>query len=93
MFLWVMRYYLSDWCCYVIAPTRGIAKARFYEYWRLDGDYCDVRGHKIKPADGYPEGVYDIDCEILAELGVHYMTQEELDAIWDDCFPSGGAEA
>jgi hypothetical protein len=33
--------------------------------------------------DGYPEGVYDTDCEVLAELGVHYMTQEEFDAIFE----------
>ena len=83
MFLWIMRYHLSEWCCYVIAPTRGKAKMLFHEYWKLDGDYCDVRGCKVKSAYGYPAGVYDIDCEILAELGAHYMTQEELDAIWE----------
>ncbi len=87
MFLWLMRYDLSEWCCYVIAPTRNRAKALFHKYWMLEGDYCDVRGSKIKPADGYPEGVLDTDCEILAELGVHYMTQEEWDALWDEVFP------
>lgn len=83
MFLWCMRYCTSDWCCYVIAPTRGKAKMLFHEYWKLEGDYCDVRGSKVKPADGYQECVLDVDCEILSELGVHYMTQEEWDAIFD----------
>lgn len=90
MFLWFMRYWQSEWGCYVIAPTRNIAKTLFHEYWKLDGDYCDVRGSKIKPADGYPGGVYDVDCEILAELDAHYMTQEELDALMEEWFPHGG---
>lgn len=89
MFLWAMRYRLSDWCCYVIAPTRGAAKALFHEGWKWDGDYIDVRGHKVKAADGYPEGVYDIDCEILAELGAHYMTQEEWDKFWEELWEDG----
>ena len=89
MFLWMMRYYLSDWGCYVIAPTRGKAKRLFHECWKQDGDYCDVRGSKVKSADGYPEGVYDTDCEILTELGVHYMTQEEWDALWDELWEDG----
>ena len=90
MFLWFMRCWQSEWGCYIIAPTRGAAKTLFHEYWKLDGDYCDVRGSKIKPADGYPEGVYDVDCEILAELDVHYITQEELDALMEEWFPYGG---
>lgn len=89
MFLWFMRYWQSEWGCYIIAPTRGAAKAMFHDYWNLDGDYCDVRGSKVKPADGYPKGVYDIDCEILTELGVHYMTQEEFDSYWDDLWLGG----
>jgi hypothetical protein len=85
MFLWLMRYAESDWCCYVIASSRGRAKMLFHEYWRSEfcGDYCDVRGSKVKPADGFDEAVLDIDCPILNELGVHYMTQEEFDVIFE----------
>lgn len=90
MFLWLMRYAEAEWCCYVVAPTRGTAKALFHEYWRLEGDYCDVRGSKVKPADGYPEGVYDTDCEVLAELGVQYITQEEIDAFFEEIWSKDG---
>ncbi len=76
MYLWTVYYKNEDWCCYVIAPTRGRAKFLFQDYWR-EGEYTDIRLNKVKEANGYREGVYDMDCDVLRELGVRYLTEEE----------------
>lgn len=76
MYLWTVYYKNEDWCCYVIAPTRGRAKYLFQDYWR-EGEYTDIRLNKVKEANGYSEGVYDMDCDVLRELGVRYLTEEE----------------
>ena len=77
MFLWNAWYTGDEWCCFVIAPTRGRTKALFQDYWR-DGEFTDVRCRKVKPADGYDEGVYDAPCEVLEELGVRYLAEDEM---------------
>lgn len=76
MYLWTVYYKNEDWCCYVIAPTRGRAKFLFQDYWR-EGEFTDIRLNKVKEANGYREGVYDMDCDVLRELGVRYLTEEE----------------
>lgn len=76
MYLWTVYYKNEDWCCYVIAPTRGRAKYLFQDYWR-EGEYTDIRLNKVKEANGYSEGVYDMDCDVLRELGVRYLKEEE----------------
>ena len=78
MFLWLCWYVNTEWCCYVIAPTRGRAKSLFHDYWR-EGDFVDVRGYKVKEAPDAPQGVYDMDCQELKNLGVRYMTEEEME--------------
>lgn len=81
VYLWTVYYKNEDWCCYVIAPTRGRAKYLFQDYWNYDswvhGEFTDIRLNKIKEANGYREGVYDMDCDVLRELGVRYLTEEE----------------
>lgn len=76
VYLWTVYYKNEDWCCYVIAPTRGRAKYLFQDYWK-EGEFTDIRLNKIKEANGYREGVYDMDCDVLRELGVRYLTEEE----------------
>lgn len=88
MFLWKCWFSGdNDWCCYVIAPTRGKAKAMFFDWekemifsWNHD-DYVNVRSRKIKPAEGFAAQVCDMQCPELDALGVRYLTQEELDAL------------
>lgn len=78
MFLWMCRYSDDEWCCFVIAPSRGRAKALFQDYWK-EGDFTEVRCRKVKSADGAEAGVYDVNCPVLTELGVHYLTEEEIE--------------
>ena len=80
MYLWWMGFTCQEWGSFVIAPTRGRAKALFASYWSGDGEYTDVRGWKVKDAAGFEEGVYDMDCATLEALGERYMTEEEMDA-------------
>lgn len=81
VYLWTVYYKNEDWCFYVIAPTRGRAKYLFQYYWENDcwghGEFTDIRLNKVKEADGFREGVYDDDCDVLRELGVRYLTEEE----------------
>lgn len=69
----------DDWGCYVIAPTRGRAKALFFWNWCYVGygEYTCVRAWKIKSADGFQEAVLDDDCKDLETLGVRYLKKEE----------------
>lgn len=78
MFLWTVWFCNDEWACYVIAPTRGRAKSLFWDYWKWDGEYIDVRCYKVKPADGYEECVLDYQCETLESLGVSYLSEPEL---------------
>ena len=66
----------DEWCCYVAAITRNKAKSLFYEYWKSDGDYTDVRCCVVKRGVQIPTGVYDMDCEELEKLGLHYTGEE-----------------
>lgn len=82
MFLWFCWFCdYDDWGCYVIAPTRGRAKALFFGNWCYVGygEYTDVRAQKIKRADGFQEAVLDDDCKDLEALGVRYMTEKEME--------------
>lgn len=76
MFLWLCWYANDEWCCYVIAPTRGKAKWLFQNYWR-EGFYTDVRCRKVKEAPGMDQGIYDMDCPELEALGVRYRDETE----------------
>lgn len=75
MFLWLCWYANDEWCCYVIAPTRGKAKSLFHNYW-YEGWYTDVRCCKVKEAPGMEQGIYDMDCPELEALGVRYRDEE-----------------
>lgn len=82
MFLWFCRFFDNDdWGCYIIAPTRGRAKAMFFGDWGYGGygEYTDVRAWKIKSADGFQEAVLDDDCKDLEALGVRYLKEEEME--------------
>ncbi len=81
MFLWCCWYDTDEWCCYVIAPTRGRAKSLFHEYWR-EGEYTDVRCYKVKEAPEMEQGVYDTTCPELEALGVRYMDEEMEGQAW-----------
>lgn len=81
MFLWLVRYEGDEWCCFVIAQSRGRAKALFQDYWR-EGEYTEVRCRKVKDATGSEEGVYDVDCPVLEELGVRYLSEKEQEELW-----------
>lgn len=83
LYLWTVYYKNEDWCCYVIASTRGRAKYLFQYYWR-NGEYTDIRLNKVKEANGYREGVYDMDCDVLRDLGVRYLTEEEWEERYGD---------
>ena len=76
VFLWCCWYANDEWCCYVIAPSRGRAKSLFQDYWR-DGEYTDVRCCKVKEAPGMDQGIYDMDCPELEALGVRYRDETE----------------
>lgn len=80
MFLWSCSYKNCEWCCYVIAKTKGKAKSLFQDYWR-DGEYIDIRVYKVKEAKGFVEGIHDMDDDVLKQLGVRYLTEEELERI------------
>ena len=75
MFLWCCWYDNEEWCCYVIAPSRGRAKSLFQDYW-CEGEYTDVRCCKVKEAPGMKQGVYDTTCLELEALGVRYRDDE-----------------
>ena len=82
MFLWWVQYDKDEWGCFVIAETRGKAKVMFWRYFH-DGweEYTNIRCYKRKQADGHGPGILDAtDDPLLAELGVRYFTQEEMDA-------------
>lgn len=76
MFLWLCYYKDCEWCCYVIAETKGKAKSLFQSYWR-DEEYIDIRAYKVKEAKGFREGIHDMDDDVLKSLGVRYLTEEE----------------
>lgn len=76
MFLWCCWYDTVEWCCFVVAPTRGKAKGLFQNYWN-EGDYTDVRCRKVKEAANARQGVYDMDCEELEKLDVRYSEEIE----------------
>lgn len=80
MFIWNVWYAGDEWCCFVVAHSRGRAKALFQDYWR-EGEYTEVRCRKVKEAPGAEEGVYDVDCPALEELGVRYLSEEELEEL------------
>lgn len=81
MFVWFVWYKYDDaWGSFVIAKSKGRAKSRFQDYWRA-GEFTDVRCKKIKSADGYEEGVYDDQCQTLDELGLQYLTEEEMECL------------
>lgn len=85
MFLWDVWYKDEEWWpwpCFVIAKSRGKAKALFQEYWR-EGEFTDVRCRKVMPIDGHEEdeGVYDAPCPLLEELGVRYLPDEEKECL------------
>lgn len=77
VFLWIVRYAGDEWCCFVVARSRGRAKALFHDYWR-EGEYTEVRCRKEKAAPETEEGVYDVDCPALEALGVRYLSEAEL---------------
>lgn len=86
MFLWVCWFSGDsgddEWCSYVIAPTRGKAKAMFFGAFDCGwNDYIFVRARKIKPADGFAAKVCDMQCPELDALGVRYLTEEEIDML------------
>lgn len=78
-----MNLYLCWFCndefdCYVIAPSRNKAKYMFSEYFSYDGDYVDVRCKKLKDAGDCSPGVYDDNCSLLDQLGVRYLSYDDL---------------
>lgn len=83
MFLWMCWFDCDDeWCCYVIAPTRGKAKAMFLDAFDCGWyDFTQVRSRKVKPAEGFAAQVCDMQCPELDALGVRYLTQEEIDLL------------
>lgn len=83
MYLWLCYFAtVRDWCTYVIAPSRSKAKMMFADHWSRDmGEYIDVRARKVKPADGFATQVCDVQCPELTELGVRYLTDEEIEAL------------
>ena len=78
MVLWSCSYKNCEWRCYVIAKTKGKAKSLFQDYWR-DGEYIDIGVYKVKEAKGFVEGIHDMDDDVLKQLGVRYLTEEELE--------------
>lgn len=89
MNLYMCWYSNDEWCCYVIAKNRGRAKSIFHNYWnnyQTIEEYTDVRCKKIKEANGYEEGVHDIQDEVLDELGVKYLTEKEMEKYFDDFY-------
>lgn len=81
MYLYRLWYDGAEWCCYVIAKSRGRAKSLFHNYWE-EGDYIDIRGEKVRSADGHEEKILDYDCEELEELGEKYDIPEEF--YWEE---------
>ena len=77
MFLWCVYLEREDWGVYVIAPSRGKAKAIFFRCSPDTCEYTDIRVQKLKPADGFRERYLDEDCPELEALGVRYMTEDE----------------
>ena len=77
MFLWLVYLERADWGVYVIAPSRGKAKAIFFRCTNDYCDYTDIRVQKLKAADGFSERYLDEDCPELEALGVRYMTEDE----------------
>lgn len=83
MFLW--KCWLDcdyEWCSYVIAPTRGKAKAMFLDAFDCGWySFTQVHSIKVKPAEGFAAQVCDMQCPELDALGVRYLTQEEIDLL------------
>lgn len=80
MYLWWVMYDKEEWGCFVVAETRGAAKAMFRSYWG-DGEYIDIRAYKRKAVDRREPAIYDMDCPELAALGEKYMSEEEMEAL------------
>lgn len=83
MFLWLVYFDTAEWGVYITAPSRGRAKSIFKRYSYEDGEFTDIRVHKLKEADGYGEMFLDMDCPELEALGVRYMTEEEYNEYMD----------
>lgn len=77
MKLYLVYFRDQEWGCYVVAPSRGRAKSLFYEYWRWDGEYTDIRCRKLKSVDQKDEKLYDTNCPELEAMGVSFRGLEE----------------
>ena len=66
----------NEWCCFVASITRNKAKSSFYDYWKSDGDYTDVRCCIVMRGVQIHAGVYDVDCADLDKLGLHYTGED-----------------
>lgn len=71
---------LEEWCCYVFHETPNKAKLSLVGYFDNDNTYIDFRCKTVKKDVGGEPQVCDTDCKRLADLGVRYWTQEEIDA-------------
>lgn len=82
MALWFCCYLPDDdWGCYVIADTRGRAKAIFHHGYVLDytrsRSYTDVRAYRLKDVHfSDDEAIFEENCPELAVLGFRYREED-----------------
>lgn len=75
------RSQFNEWGSYVVAESRGKAKAIFHGSYNEEGDWNDVRCWKIKDVpDGVRVGPRCLDVPddpILKKLGLKYREEED----------------
>lgn len=81
MALWFCCYLPDDdWGCYVVADTRGRAKAIFHQWCASDHTsircYTDVRAYRLKDVHFSDEAIFDENCPELAALGFRYREED-----------------
>lgn len=82
MNVYACNYKDDAWDCFVVAGTRGEAKSLFHSSFHSycsENLYTDVRSSIVKRGVQIPAGVYDIDCPELEQIGLRYLSAEEME--------------
>ena len=66
----------EEWCCYVYADTRNKARAMLVGYFNNELEYTDFNAVAIRKDVGGESGIYDRDCERLANQGIYYTNDD-----------------
>lgn len=70
----------GEWGAYVVAESRGKAKSIFYGNYKEDGEWIDIRCHKVKDISDdikiTPRILDEPGDPMLKKLGLKYREEE-----------------